>query len=104
MLHINVTDMCYISEKIKIFPLPLPTFTARQHPTPPFPPFTNFIIYSLSSLSLLHSAVTSCPSYLAGKGEELQIQKTQTYTTVFYKRSISHFNIVWKKVFNFYSF
>ena len=32
--------------------------------------------------TLLHSALTSRPWYLAGKGEGLGIQKTQTYTTL----------------------
>ena len=33
------------------------------------------------SASLLHAALTSRPSYLAGKRAERQIEKTQTYTT-----------------------
>ena len=33
------------------------------------------------SVSLLHTALTSCPSYLAGKGAERQIENIQTYTT-----------------------
>ena len=36
------------------------------------------------SVSLLHTALTSQPGYLAGKGEERQIEKTQTYTTLTY--------------------
>ena len=42
----------------------------------------SLILVSILSVSLLHYAVTSCPSYLAGKGEELWIQKIKTYTTV----------------------
>ena len=34
------------------------------------------------SVSLLHSALMSHPSYLAGKEEELRHQKTQTHTTI----------------------
>ena len=30
---------------------------------------------------LVHTALMSRPSYLAGKGAEHQIEKTQTYTT-----------------------
>ena len=41
----------------------------------------SLILLSILSVSLLHSAVMSSPSYLAGKGEKLRIQKTQTYTT-----------------------
>ena len=40
------------------------------------------LVTSILSVSLLHSAVTSRPSYLAGKGAELWIQKAQTYTTM----------------------
>ena len=36
---------------------------------------------TILSVSLLHTALTSHPSYLAGKGEEHRIKKTQTYTT-----------------------
>ena len=41
----------------------------------------SLILITILSVSLLHSALMSRPSYLAGKGEELRIQKTQTYTT-----------------------
>ena len=44
-------------------------------------PFSLFLL-SILSVSLLHSSVTSRPSYLARKGEELWIKKTQTFTTV----------------------
>ena len=33
------------------------------------------------AVSLLHTALTSLPSYLAGKGVERWIEITQTYTT-----------------------
>ena len=41
----------------------------------------SLILLSILSVSLLHSTVTSRPSYLAGKGEKLRNKKTQTYTT-----------------------
>ena len=37
---------------------------------------------NILSVSLLHSALTTRPRYLAGKGEEHWIKKTQTYTTI----------------------
>ena len=37
---------------------------------------------NILSVSLKHSAVTSCCSYLEGKGQERQIKKTKSYTTV----------------------
>ena len=42
-----------------------------------------FPCYYLSSVSLLHTALTSRPSYIAGKGAERQIEKTKTYATVY---------------------
>ena len=39
------------------------------------------VLLSILSVSLLHSLWRPLPSYLAGKGKELRIQKTQTYTT-----------------------
>ena len=44
------------------------------------PPPSHYFRY-LSSVSLLHSALTSPPSYLAGKEAERRIEKTQTLTT-----------------------
>ena len=42
------------------------------------------LLFSLPilSVSLLHSAMTSHPSCLAGKGEELRTYKNQTLTTI----------------------
>ena len=39
------------------------------------------ILLLILSVPLLHSALTSRPSVIAGKGEELWIEKTQTLTT-----------------------
>ena len=39
------------------------------------------ILLTILSIFLLYSALTSRPSYLAWKGEEHLIQKTQTYNT-----------------------
>ena len=41
----------------------------------------SLVLLPILSVSFLHSALTLRPSYLAGKGEELRQQKTQTYTT-----------------------
>ena len=60
--------------------------TSLQGSTPLSP-----ISLPILSVSLLHSALTSRPSYLAGKGEELRIQKTKTYTTL-----TLCYNIKWK--------
>ena len=43
--------------------------------------FFNPMLRPFPSVSLLHTALTSRPSYLAGKGEERRIEKTQTYTS-----------------------
>ena len=40
------------------------------------------LLWNTLSVSLLHSTLTSRPSYLARKGAALCIQKTQTYTTI----------------------
>ena len=41
----------------------------------------SLISLPILSVSLLHTALTSHPRFLAGKGAERQIEKTQTYTT-----------------------
>ena len=51
--------------------------TSLQGSTP-----LSLILLTILSVSLVHSALTSLPSYLAGKGEELRIQKTKTYSTL----------------------
>ena len=63
-------------EKGRLFPFPFLNFTSRYVASPP-----SLILLTILSVFLLHSAVMSHPSYLAGKGEELRIQKTQTYNT-----------------------
>ena len=68
--------LLYVHQKREDFPLSL-YLSSQQGNTP-----LSLILLSILSVSLLHSAVTSHPSYLAGKGEELWIQKTQTYTTL----------------------
>ena len=42
----------------------------------------SLIVLPILYVSLLHTALTSRPRFLAGKGAERQIEKTQTYTTV----------------------
>ena len=54
----------------------LSLYLPSQQGSTPF----SLILLSILSVSLLHLAVTSCPSYLAGKGEQHRIKK-QTYTT-----------------------
>ena len=77
-----------IIRKGKIFPLPLPNFTIRQHPLSQF-------LLSILSISLLHSAVTSRPSYLAGKEEELRIKKPRPIL-LYYSLIVFRYNIpIW---------
>ena len=77
--------------------------TSLQGSTP-----LSLIALSISFVSFLHSVLMVRPSYLAGKREELRIQKTQTYTTTiimkykyyFFSDRILVFQVSWQaKIF-----
>ena len=68
--------LLYVHQKREDF-YPSLLLTRRQGSTP-----LSLISLPILSVSLLHTALTSRPRFLAGEGEERRIKKTQTYTTV----------------------
>ena len=69
--------LLYVHRKRDDFSLSL-YLPSQQGSTP-----LSLILLSILSVSFLHSAVTSCPSYLAGKREEHRIKKTDFYNYTF---------------------
>ena len=73
---VHMFGLLYVHQKREDF-CPSLFVTSLQGSTP-----LSLILLPILSVSLLHTALTSRPSYLAGKGAERRIGKTQTYTTV----------------------
>ena len=69
--------LLFVHQKREDFSPPL-FVTSLQGSTP-----LSLILLPILSVSLLHTALMSRPSYLAGKGAESQIEKIQTYTNEF---------------------
>ena len=67
--------LLYVHQKREDFP-PSLFLTSLQGSTP-----LSHILLLILSVSLPHTALTSHPNYLAGKGAECRIEKTQTYNT-----------------------
>ena len=69
----------YVHQKREDFS-PSLFITSLQGSTP-----LSLFLLPILSVSLLHTALMSCHSYLARKGEEHRIEKTLTYTTLFFQ-------------------